>query len=521
VIAVAWLPLPSATTAAAADDLVDAALETMARLEIVTDPAAWRAQAVAGHSCDGAEVADMLTKLARAFAPVATRDEALATLAGRRIVWNDYWKEHATPGRHCEGEYVANLLRAAAGPLADLELIVRHGVPDGVIACAEPTAFAPLPTAAGPRGCHTVIGTQTIGGRYRFTAKPLLVETAEAIRAMGSDTIKFQLSPRYAGPHGNVDAPATSIRSLVALARDEPAHRQVLDMPFSRFVLWAHTFHLDDDPDRWRRGLAAETAAGEYRELHDLTCHLLRTYRGTGKTFYLGHWEGDGWLRHTVDAANDGRVDEVACRGMTDWLVTRQRAVDDAKRATPHEGVQVWHFTEVNHVKLAMQGRPALVNRVLPHTTVDLVSYSCYDTQHDPRLLKAALGYIEEQLPAKPGMSGRRVFIGEYGFPAIRHPPGEQDRRAREVIRAGLEWGAPLILYWQLYDNEVEADGRRRGYWLVDDTGTKQPVYHTHAAFLDWARRDAAAAIARDGTPPSAAAFRAAAVDFLRASAGE
>jgi len=47
--------------------------------------------------------------------------------------------------------------------------------------------------------------------------------------------------------------------------------------------------------------------------------------------------------------------------------------------------VQVWHYTEVNHVKLAMQGRPALVNEVLPKTTVDLVSYSSYDTAHDPR----------------------------------------------------------------------------------------------------------------------------------------
>ena len=56
--------------------------------------------------------------------------------------WNDYWKEQAVAGRQCEGEYVANLLRAAAGPLADVELIVAHPVPVGILACDEPTAFA-------------------------------------------------------------------------------------------------------------------------------------------------------------------------------------------------------------------------------------------------------------------------------------------------------------------------------------------------------------------------------------------
>lgn len=404
---------------------------------------------------------------------------------------------------------------AARAARADRELVRRFAPPPGLSPSDEPTAFAAVPTDSGPGASNVVLGTQTIGGRYRFTSEPLLVETAEAIRVMGSDTIKFHLWPGYGGQQGNVDEPRPGIRSLVELARDEPTHRRVLDMPFSRVLLWAHSFQKQGSPDMWRKGLSTAAADAEYREIHDLACHLLRTYSGSGKTFYIGHWEGDGWLRGSVAVADDAHADEVACQGMADWLTVRQRAVDDAKRDTPHEGVAIWHYTEVNHVKIAMQGRPAVVNRVLPRTPVDLVSYSCYDTQEDPELLKAALSYIETQLPAKAGLQGRRVFIGEYGFPADRFPPPEQDRRSRQVIRAGLEWGAPLILYWELYNNEVTAAGRQRGFWMIDDRGEKQPIYRTHEAFYAWAKNAVVDSAHRLGRPPTAMEFRAAALTFL------
>jgi len=37
------------------------------------------------------------------------------------------------------------------------------------------------------------IGTQTFAGLYQFTTNTLLVETAQAIQGMGSDTIKLYL----------------------------------------------------------------------------------------------------------------------------------------------------------------------------------------------------------------------------------------------------------------------------------------------------------------------------------------
>jgi len=330
---------------------------------------------------------------------------------------------------------------------------------------------------------------------------------------MGSHVIKFDLSARYRRDLDGVDAPMADIHSLTELARDEPSHRRVLDMPFAHFVLWAHTFSVGES--KWRHGFAKADQQAEYREIYDLARYLLTAYNGTGKTFYLGHWEGDGLLRGSVAPENDAKVTPIAVQGMADWLNTRQRAVDDAKRETPHAGVQIWNYTEVNHVKLAMQGRPALVNEVLPKTNVDLVSYSSYDTASDPQALKRALSFIESKLPAKPGFTGRRVFIGEYGFPAISYPPADQDRMSRGVMRAGIEWGCPLILYWEMYNNEVEPGGKQRGFWLIDDKDAKQPVYNTHHEYFEWARRFIAETTARTGRLPTNDAFRRASVEQL------
>ncbi len=74
------------------------------------------------------------------------------------------------------------------------------------------------------------IGTQTFSGLYHFTTNTLLVETANAIHDMGSDTIKMYLAPNFPGKYGiNLGA---NITNLVTLARDEPSARHVFDMDF-------------------------------------------------------------------------------------------------------------------------------------------------------------------------------------------------------------------------------------------------------------------------------------------------
>jgi hypothetical protein len=374
-----------------------------------------------------------------------------------------------------------------------------------------------------------IVGTQTFNASYQFTDQTRLVETAEGIRKLGASVIKFGLMPNYEAMNGakgggNAVKKNPAIHSLMELTRDEPSHRHVLDMPFANYVIWMHTFSTGVDD--WRNGLSAEARQREYHEVYELVAYLLKTYSGTGKTFYLGHWEGDGWLRGTIGRENDVRVTPAAVQGMIDWLTVRQQAVDDAKRDTPHHDAQVWHYTEVNHVAIARdEGRPALVNKVLPYVPVDFVSYSSWDTSNSPRVenIKSALDYIESKLTPKPGIKGKRVFIGEHGYAAgapksdgkREHTPEEQNKLSRMVMRAGLEWGCPFILYWEYYNNEIYPDGRQRGFWMIDDKNLKQPVYYTQEKILKEGRKYVAGVIARTGKPPTFDEYRQKALEIL------
>jgi hypothetical protein len=399
---------------------------------------------------------------------------------------------------------------------------------------------------SGAEAYNYILGTQTIGATYQFTNQPLMVEGAQAILDLGSNLFKLTMGRDYRRmtmkpsktaypetmqyvlnqgsdartalrikfPGASVEPPPAdpAIQSLADLARLDPAYRQVFAMPFAYYVIWTYSFA----PRWWNRGFPVEEQEKEYREIYALVAHLLKTYNSTGKTFFLGHWEGDWHLRPDLNTQTDTGVTPEALQGMTDWLNTRQRAVDDAKRHTPHHGVQVYHYTEVNHVSsVSMAGRPSLTNRVLPNTNVDFVSYSTYDSLDDiPNKIPRALDYIETKLPPKAGIAGKRVFIGEYGFAAHTYPEPERDRRSRQVMRIGLEWGCPFVLSWAMFNNEY-SNGVENGYWLIDNHGVKQPEWHTLADFYRQARQYVADTKRRTGRLPAEAEFRRYALGLL------
>ncbi|GAA5139961.1 hypothetical protein GCM10023213_21630 [Prosthecobacter algae] len=360
-----------------------------------------------------------------------------------------------------------------------------------------------------------LLGTQAIGGKYQFTEQDPLVEAAKEIRAMGATTMKFDLRPKPTQyPH---------IHSLVELVSQEPAHREVLDMPFAYYQMWAESFAGTS----WKKGFSNKDAEAEYREIYDQTAYLLKTYTGSGKTFYLGHWEGDNLLRGDISEKADAMMTPEKVQGMISWLNTRQRAVDDAKRETKHEKVQVWHYTEINHPTISLKkDRPSLVNQVLPFVPVDFVSYSAYDVTNEPKAenIKTVLDYIESKLTPKPEITGKRVFIGEYGYTVSHNgmphrTPQEQNDLSLITIQAAVEWGCPFILYWELYNNEVEAGGQHRGYWMIDDKGVKQPIHETHRRYYAWAREFVSEAYRRTGQAPSEKDFRQAVADYFKAAA--
>jgi len=337
---------------------------------------------------------------------------------------------------------------------------------------------APVLRAADFPPFTAVAGTQTFGPRYGFTTNTLLIETAEAIHGMGSEIIKFDLSEK--GIEGYVLPPFPAATSMVQLVRDEPSYRQVLDMPFRTYLLWTYPLSIPFSYFHpWLDGFSAQESASEYAETYELARYLLTAYDGSGKSFLLGHWEGDNVLGSDITPTK--------LQGMRDWLRTRQLAVDQARQDQPHTNVFVWHYAEVNRVAIALTGAVTVVNDVLPHLTNDLISYSAYDTQHDPAALTSALAYIESKAPMK-GPFARNAFIGEYGFPVnddfFPITPQQQADRSKTVIKTAAGWGVPLVLYWEMYNNETNALGLDKGFWLIDSNNLPQPSYDLHQDFL-------------------------------------
>jgi hypothetical protein len=345
---------------------------------------------------------------------------------------------------------------------------------------------------------------------------------AKAVRELGSDTLKLSVSAKYPELYHIPQNPRIkSVRDLVA---SDDSFKTVLGMPFHHLMLWLYPF--SDSLSQLHEGkMSPKQNDLIYREIYDFTAYLLKTYTGTGKSFYLGNWEGD-W--HTVkgyDQATDPTPGTLA--RMRDWLLLREKAVSDARRDTPHQGVNVFFYVEINHVRKAIkEGRPAIVNRVLPHIKTDFVSYSSYDVtkaamrtggEEGKRQFFEALDYIEKHLPPSD-MRGKRVMIGEYGVPLESVPdPAIQAKQVAQLMSWALEWGCPFVMYWQLYCNEINPQTHKhRGYWLIDEQGVKQPVWHLHHDFLRQSQAWTAAFRKQHHRDPLQSEYNQAALEWIR-----
>jgi len=217
---------------------------------------------------------------------------------------------------------------------------------------------------------------------------------------------------------------------------------------------------------------------------------------------------------------------EDSIKGMIEWFNTRQKAIEDAQKDIPHENVEIYQYAEVNMVQKAINGGVTLTNNVLPFTNVDYVSYSAYDTVNKlykykdspeewlalmEKELPPALDYIESKLKAKD-IEGKRVFIGEYGFP-IKHlkTAEKQDKASRVVMAAALEWSCPFIVYWEVYCNE-----NLSGFWLIDDKNIKQPIYYTHQEFYKRGKKYVQDYLKENGKKPTQQEFLKIAAGWLK-----
>jgi len=267
---------------------------------------------------------------------------------------------------------------------------------------------------------------------------------------------------------------------LVEMAQS-PYFQKLFNKPFSTYIMMC--FSTGRGGGYWKNGITEKLKKDEQRQFYELAKHLLTTYKNTGKTFVLQHWEGDWLIRGNFDAKSDPTP--TAISSMIEWLNARQAGVNQAKQEVGQHGVRLYHAAEVNRVVVSMKlGKPNMVNSVLPHTNLDLVSYSAWDaaTEHfnDPNVLRDALDFIAKNMPDSPDFGNKNVYMGEYGMPENNYSAEQIQKAIPNAVQTALEWGCPYIVYWQLYCNElkkgtppVKNNDDVRGFWLIRPDGSK------------------------------------------------
>lgn len=100
-----------------------------------------------------------------------------------------------------------------------------------------------------------------------------------------------------------------------------------------------------------------------------------------------------------------------------------------------------------------------------------------------------ALDFIRSHHNRTAASPENGIYIGEYGVPQETTPLSELVNVTTNVLAYGLDRGASHIMFWELFNNEVDAsfspslrcDGGKpdfnatdqRGFWLVQPNGTR------------------------------------------------
>lgn len=336
-----------------------------------------------------------------------------------------------------------------------------------------------------------VFGVAHVDGKYYLTHEDYLDEGADQVLATGSKVIKLYLTPK---PYRwNSDWPK-NLKSLRDVAQT-PYFRSVFSKPFETFILTAYSIGRPDH--YWIKGITPEQEAIETQQFYDLTKYLLTTYKGTGKTFVLQHWEGDWALRNGSPKPYDPDYTPTsqAVHGMIRWLNARQAGIVKARKEIGHTDVHVYGATEANRLEDSMAGKPGVANSVLPYTTVDLVSYSCYNFLDTTEHLAKAVDYLAAHLPptAVFGQSPRSVYLGEFGYPENgKEGPEGVNRRINNAMAVVREKRLPWAIFWEIYDNEaansdlpLPLNGKENvhnlhGYWMIKPDGSPALAWHRY-----------------------------------------
>ncbi len=336
-------------------------------------------------------------------------------------------------------------------------------------------------------------GCADVAGKYpdRSGTQDFLTYTANLPTTVGAgfNSIKVYLSPNY---KGDLDAAKTDYPNqtwsgahadLTSLAGDT-AFNTVFSA-YSRVFINTWTF-ANGINNPWVNNISTTQLANEYTEIYNLVVYLLTTY--SGKEFVIQNWEGSWELLGAFDP--HAVIDPYRVGRMVAFLNARQRAVQDARAATPSTST-VYHAVEINRCLDDYGFR--LHRDVLPKVNCDAISWSAYEAintwgsgQADAEaniasLMTKGFNRVRAALQAYPGAPfTKRFYIGEFGWP-------ENDAG---FISLGLDVGALIqkaidtantlgvtdMIYWQICDNEENSPGVPRGYNIYTRNGSSTTV---------------------------------------------
>lgn len=343
-------------------------------------------------------------------------------------------------------------------------------------------AARPLLGGKIPADLADRLGTTHYDGHYFLTKKPYLVEGAEAIHKLGMNVAKFWLrEDKLPGYSYNSDWQIPLDSRPVEVVQ-QPYYQEALALPFRTVAF--EIFPLSQKPGSY---LDYESDfSDEEKQFYEVTTYLLKHYAERDINFILQHWEGDWMLRGqegktwtTLPAAELKR----RCDGFIRFLSARQRGVERARKDAKPGRSRVYNAAEVNRVWDGTKGIPTLTTHVLPHVTLDLVSWSSYDGMSDAVATWQGVELIRNHMRPSPVFGRNAVYIGEIGKP---ENIGATEKEIVEwwdrAIGVFFAMDIPWIIHWELYCNEPK-DGTKsdrrprkaeemRGFWLLRPDGS-------------------------------------------------
>jgi hypothetical protein len=219
---------------------------------------------------------------------------------------------------------------------------------------------------------------------YSESGFDMLTEMRAAMESSGMNQFKFKLSNNACESYRMNCSGKDAGFALRDLARESEVANTFNDTRFDWYHIWTYTFNL---PKPLQDDMTQDVSAAEYQETYDFVVHLLKTYADTGKTFFIGNWEGDWELMWASGCKTEAGfdmtchpTDEVVARYVT-WSSIRQTAIDDAKAAVGASDVQVFHYIEFNLAEENFEEdntRHTILNSVVPEVNPDYLSYSAY-----------------------------------------------------------------------------------------------------------------------------------------------